>query len=662
LVAAAVLLLAPLLPSSALAADDPRAERLEQVLLSADKGDWQWALHLARPLGLPQLRAYLSWRELLESRDKPPFAAYRDFLRQGTDWPSLGVLRARAEEAIDEGVPVDERLAFFAGQPPRTRQGRVRYAQALLAVGRSGEAGALLRDSWRRDDFSKGEEGFFLDQFGAALAVGDHAARLDRLLWDGRAEQAGRMLARVGPKEWAVGAARLKLQLSDPGVDAALAAVPASARRDPGLLLDRLRWRRQKGLDAGVREILLDPPAELGRPESWWGEQQRAIRDAVGEGEFKLAYRLASRNGQKAGASFAEAEWLAGWIALRFTRQPELARPHFERIWPAVATPVSRSRAAYWSGRAAAAAGGPEAALAWYQRAAGYPNAFYGQLAAVELGVDPGDRLGPPAAASPAAREALAKRAPARIASLFCQLGQHRHAQPFFRHLGYEAAGRPDELDAVVGLARDCGRADLLLTVTRAAASNGRHLVRDAFPLPRTRAFRERADSAPEPALVLAVARQESLFDPLARSPVGAMGLMQLMPATAQAESRELGVPFSKARLVRDPDYNVRLGSRYLGQQLARHGDEAALALAAYNAGPGRVAQWIEMNGDPRGADPYRMIDWIELIPFAETRNYVQRVLEGRTMYRAILAGPRTPPARTAADGSPAVPRAKPAS
>jgi soluble lytic murein transglycosylase len=637
-------------------------ERVDQILQAADDGDWSWAQHLAAGLGVPQLRAYVRWRELLESTDHPPFAAYQEFLARGSDWPSLGTLQTRAEDALDDSVSVEQRLAFFADRAPRTRQGRILYAEALLASDRRGEAAALVRQSWVEDDFGKDEERAFLDRFAGLLQTQDHTARLDRLLWDGRTDQARRMIARVGGSDRAVGTARLKLQLGDPGVEAALSAVPAGGRRDPGLLYDRLRWRRERGNEAGAREILSNPPDELARPEKWWNEQQDAIREAIGDGAFDLAYRMASRSRQKAGGGLAEAEWLAGWLALRHLGQPQIARRHFERLWPAVTTPISRARAGYWAGRAAAAMGDRKGAADWYRRAAAHPNAFYGQLAAEEVGWTLADRVPPVTKASPAAREALRRRTPAALAAIFCGLDRPEPAQPFFRHLGYEAAADPEELRAVVDLARDCDRPDLILTVTRAAASNGTHLVQDAFPLPRTPAFRQNWDGGPEPSLVLAVARQESLFDPAARSPAGALGLMQLMPGTAQSAARELGIPFSKSRLISDPDYNVRLGALYLRGQLDRFDDEPVLALAAYNAGPARVSRWLEVNGDPRGADRYRLIDWIELIPFGETRNYVQRVLEGRGMYRAILAGSGSAPARTAAEASPAVPRTKPAS
>lgn len=660
------------------AATDGRAERLERLLQAADRGEWAGARRLADALGSPALGTYLRWRELVEARpgDRPGFAAYAEFLRRERDWPSLGLVQARGEERIDASVGPSERLAFFAGREPRTRQGRAALAEARLAAGDAAGAAALARRSWVADDLAAGEEERFLARFGAFLRGEDHAERLDRLLWDGRLGDARRMLNRVGAGDRAVASARLALQGGEPGVEAALAAVPEARRVEPGLLYDRLRWRQRKGLKEGALAILLDPPARLGRPELWWSERHRAIREALGKRAFGLAYRLAAAHGQERGAAFAEGEWLAGWVALRFLGDPGTAGRHFERLWERVGTPISRARAAYWAGRAAAARGEAGAAEDWYGRAAVHAGAFYGQLAAQELGIEPAARLEPPEAVSASVRAALERRAPAQLGGLFCRLAQPAPAQPFFRHLGHEAAADLEELRAVVELAGTCGRADLALAAVRAAAGNGAYLVREAFPVPRLPGFGQQAEDGPEPALVLALARQESLFDPAARSPAGALGLMQLMPGTAAAVARQQGLRVSRAALLADPGLNLRLGSAYLQRQLVRFGGEPALALAAYNAGPGRVAEWLEAHGDPRGGGRYRLIDWIELIPFSETRNYVQRVLEGRIMYRAILAGagarpsrtvaavppvPRRAPERTAADAAP-LPQLKPAS
>ncbi|MFO1074910.1 MAG: lytic transglycosylase domain-containing protein [Geminicoccaceae bacterium] len=657
--AALLLLGAGLGPIAAAPAPAP----VGQLLAAAERGDWEAAQVLVAKPDQPALRLYLRWRQLAEGKGtaQPPFAAYADFLERYRDWPSLGLLQQRAEAAIDGSVAPAERLRFFAGRAPRTKPGRLALAEALEATDQGGRAAEPIRASWAQDDFAAGDEAAFVDRWGRFLRPADDRARLDRLLRDGTLDQARRLLPRLDPATRALAQVRIKLQAGEPGAAAALAALPRELQADPGLRYDRWRWRQRQGDEVGARALLLDLPSPLPRPELWWPAQQAAIRDALDAGDSRLAYRLAAESRQTAGVAMVESAWLAGWLALRFNDEPALAAGHFAQIWRAATTPLSRAKGAYWLGRAEAARGRSGDSRSWYARAAALPQTYYGQLAAAEIGAELRDQLLPPRAASDAARAALLRRPVAQAALLLCGAGAAGPAQPLFRHLGHESAGDLDQLRAVLALSASCDRPDLGLTAVRAAAGQGTFLGREAFPLPRMAAFRQQDDGAPEPALLMALARQESLLDPAARSPAGALGLMQLMPDTAAEAARALDLPFARRALTEDPDLNVRLGAFYLQQQLDRFSGEVALALAAYNAGPRRVDTWLAAHGDPRGGDRYRLIDWIELIPFAETRNYVQRVLEGRAMYRAILAGPRPALPRTAADTAPR-PRLKPAS
>lgn len=644
----------------ALALDAGGREALVQVLRAADRGEWQWARRAAGDLGSRPLALYVRWRELLEA--EPGFAAYADFLARNPDWPSLAAVRARAEARIDEEVSPADRLAFFARAPALTRQGRIRHAQALLATGREAEATELLRESWRVDPFPTDEADYFLGLYRQRLRPADHEARLDRLLWDGEIAAAQRLLPLVRKDLHPMATARIRLQGLERTADAAYAAVPQAQRTaHAGLMYDRLRWWRKRGKAEDGLPILLRLPADLARPELWWREQQLAIRDLVEEGDAARAYAVARVHRQREGVAFAEAEWLAGWIALRFLKDATAAKAHFERMWAGVGTPISRGRAAYWVGRAADFAGDRAGARAWYQRAAKFPATFYGQMGARKVGLKPAALVPPRVPASPAARDALRRRDSAAVAAALCRLGgAGGPAQPFFRHLGHAAAGDPDALRAVAELATTgCGRPDLAIAAAKAAAREGAEPDPYAvFPVPALKGLRAAGPALPDPALRLAVARQESQFDSGAASPAGALGMMQLMPATAQAVSGRLGLPYSRTRLVRDADYNVRLGSTYLQQQLDNYDQEAALALAAYNAGPGRVARWLGENGDPRGGSAERLVDWVEMIPFAETRNYVQRVLEAREVYGALLARERRgSPAREAAAAPAGAPR-----
>ena len=464
----------PLCPGSSRADED--RSRLDRMLEAADDGEWDWAARLAANSGVPALRSYVRWRQLLEAKDSPPFADYAAFLRASSDWPSLGTLQARAEDALDEFVPVEDRLAFFAGREPRTRQGRVLYAQALLAAGRGGEATALLREAWVEDDFAADEEASFLDRYGTALTPESHAARLNRLLWDERIDQARRMLPRVGRDDRAVATARLKLQLSAPGrrggPGVAPASAPARRGRDvrPAALAARSGQRGRR-----TRDPAQSAGGACAGPELWWPEQEKAIRDAVAEHEFKLAYRLAGASRQSSGARYADAEWLAGWLALQFTASP---RPR------GATSSVSGRRSRRRSAEAVRATGPdapPRRTATRRPRRLVQPSCHQSEQLlwsarrrrARARGRSP---LACGEAASDAARAALRRRLPATLGELFCRAGQPRYAQPFFRHLGYEAASNADQLAAVWHWREACGHAELVLAATRGAAGNGAYL------------------------------------------------------------------------------------------------------------------------------------------------------------------------------------------
>ncbi|MDF1586273.1 lytic transglycosylase domain-containing protein [Marinimicrococcus flavescens] len=609
------------------------ADPVAGLLRAVEAGDWATAAAHSQRSGGDELASWVTWRRL-RSGERLPFEAYRDFLAQHPDWPALGSLRTAAEGSIDASVPHSERLAFFADTPPRTRQGRLRHAESLLAAGREGEAAAAVRLSWVEDDYGVDEEQYALRLFGRLLRPQDHAARLERLLWDGRHDQAERMFPRVDAGRQAVARARIRLQQRLPGVDGAVRAVPAALQDDPGLAFDRLRWRRLGGHMEGARELLLATKGAPVRPASWWYERAYQTREALDARDYRLAYRLASGHGQESGVAFAEAEWLAGWLALRFLDRPETALKHFWTLYDGVSTPISRSRAAYWAGRARAAMGRPGDARIWYERAARHGTTFYGQQAAVELGQAPDVRLA--SAPVPAARrDAFAKLPLVRLTTRLCVTGITGDAALFLRKLAADAGQDTVALELVADLAAACGRPELVVSIGKAASREGALDPAAAFPVPELPPLDEAG--LPETALILAVARQESQFDSQAVSRAGARGLMQLMPGTAKLTAAALGMPYDAAGLTGDPHYNVRLGGAYLASQLARFKGSVPLALAAYNAGPNRVDQWIASFGDPRRLDRHDLIDWLESIPYRETRNYVQRVIESSEVYRVLL-------------------------
>jgi soluble lytic murein transglycosylase len=485
-----------------------------------------------------------------------------------------------------------------------------------------------------KGSFSEGEEAKFADLHGRYLNQDDHARRLDNLLWERKRTAARRMYPRVSPDLRKVTNARILLQTSSPGVDEAVNAVAASLSKDPGLLYDRIRWRRLKQKHEGAVELLLEPPDHLVRPDRWWYERHFQIRRLIDEAKHDQAYQLAARHSQLDGDDYAEAEWLAGWLALRFAKRPKSAYRHFVRMYDRMMAPVRQARAAYWAGRAAAGQGDQLGAVAWYRRAARHGIAYHGQLAEAELGEPvPSLPMPEPDEADRAAFEAsdLVQTARLLIAS-----GAADEVEPLLMELT-----RTAETAVQIGMIADLGAAAdrpvLLARVGRRAAYNGQVHEHAAFPIPRITTLIEAKEGAPDPALLLGLARQESMFDTWVSSHAGARGLLQIMPGTARVMAEQLGEPFNPGRLVGDPAYNIRLGSHFLKQMLERYDGEPALALAAYNAGPRRVDRWMKEFGDPRSGGPHALVDWIEQIPFDETRNYVQRVLEGYRVYKRRL-------------------------
>ncbi len=599
--------------------------------------EWPRAFRLIEQLDDPLATKTFRWLALVEDEADADFQDLATFIIDNPTWPELDVLQTMAEARLTDSVDKTLTLRLFEARAPLTTRGRIRFAEALLDAGRDKEAAEQIRHAWTFGDFSAKEQRSLAQRHGRFLGIEDHIARLDNLLWDRKWRSAERMLPRVSEDYRKLAKARLALQKRSPGVDRAVQAVPAELTRDPGLIFDRLRWRRLKNKHDGAVALLVDPPERLERPERWWYERSFQIRRAINQRDFDTAYLLASRHGQLKGSAYAEAEWLAGWLALRFVNRPKVAFRHFVRLYDRVIPPVRQARAAYWAGRAAAAQGDQAGAIAWYRRAAHRHAAYYGQLAAIELGDDL--PVPPPAQPTEHERAAFEANELSQVARMLIAAGAVAHLDSFLIQLA-SMAETGAEIGMVAELANAAGRPVLLARLGRMAAFEGKVNEFAAFPIPAIEGLLQPAADRTEASLLLSLARQESMFDGGIASRAGARGLLQLMPSTAHIVARQLGETYDADRLISDPAYNARLGSHYLQLMLERFDGEIALAVAAYNAGPLRVKQWIELIGDPRTGDHHDLIDWIELIPFAETRNYVQRVLEGYRVYKRRLAEP----------------------
>lgn len=603
------------------------------LVAAAEQEDWT-AVRLYRDRGVePLIAKYAAWLDHQRAAAKSDFSDITAFLEANPYWPRASELRRNAEAAIDETVPGEDIRNWFERSPPISGAGALAHLDALHANGDRDRLAELTPRYWRTLSIDRHTETNFLRRHGAHLSKDDHRARLDRMIWTQNHGAAQRMLKRVDPQTAALGRARIALLRRSAGVDGAIARVPENMRDAPELWFERLRWRRRKGLDSSASEILFDLSGMRPQPHKWAKESQILARRALANGHYSEAARLVTGHGLSAGAAFAESEFLAGWIQLSFLDAPNTAADHFATLYEGVRFPISRARGAFWNGRAASAGGNDTLAREWWQRAAEHPATFYGQQAQQYLGAAaPRFEFARPA--DPLIREAFVSDELVVLVQRLHALGADASLRTFLLHL----SGLAKNVDERLLVAQLAAEVDRPREAVRAAkrANQLDNIIGAAgyplWPLPK-----RTADAQLEDALILSVIRQESGFDRTAISRAGARGMMQLMPATAQQIAKGLSETYSRSRLLTDPGYNIRLGGGYLAQMLERFDGSAPLALAAYNAGPHRVVRWVREFGDPRAGD-IEMLDWIETIPFSETRNYVQRVLEAVPVYRHLLS------------------------
>lgn len=629
-----IALISPALPCQAHAvnSDDEIYSRAFSELNAGRAGK---ASEIARKGHDPVLNKIFYAYEMAQPGNTVSFSDMAEFVTENPDWPGLRGIIAIAEQKIPANANVFQVANWFTSHPPVSLPGFYRAADAFEATGQGAKVSAMVRIRWIEGDFSPDELETYVARFGRYLTLEDHWARLNRLLWNNDAAAARRMYALVPSDLKTLAEARLALANDTRGAENAVALVPASLQNNPGLLYERLRWLRKNNRDDEAISMLEHTPANLGKPEAWWDERQIIIRRVMDRHDFQLAYLLAAQHKQTQPKTLEQAEFLAGWLALRFLNQPAAARIHFQTLYDNASTPITRARGAYWLGRTYEALGmKPEAEQA-YETAAALDITYYGQLATTRIYARPIITARPEPAIPAAVRAQFFDRDVIKAIERLHEWGQHDRAETFFRAVLDQDFERVDFV-LMTELAYEIKRPDLAIAAAKAANQKNMLVAAGGFPI-----LNRNIPSPPEPAFTHALIRQESMFNPDANSPAGAHGLMQLMPQTAQAMAKKLRVKFRKIRLD-NPDYNLRLGTAFIKNQLSMFNGSYVLALAGYNAGPSRVREWINEWGDPRNpnVDP---IDWIEMIPVAETRNYIQRILESLQIYRARLAGGQAP-------------------
>lgn len=617
--------------------DQRSIDAVRLALDAANRGDWvsaRAAQAQAPDLGAKKL---ISWRITADRGRSPAFAELDAALTDLEGYPRVTDLRARAEEQIDfSGMTPTARITWLEKSGPASSGGRASLARALIDVGRKPEGGALLRKVWREDLLTLDHQRRILSGYGAYLTPDDHVTRLNLVLWM-RDNASAQMLAPyTGSQAQELAKVRMQLRSGGKKVDQMVAALPAASLNDPGLLYDRAQWRKTaRGASdhcALIEQIDGNLVPAAARPRLW-GDLRRCTAEDIKSGNFAQAYNALSHHGLSSGADFADAEFLSGFIALRKLRDPVKADAHFARLETGVRTPVSKSRAAYWRAITAQERKDTAAANAFFGLAAQYPTTFYGQLAAQKYA--PGAPISLPLDAVPtdADRALFEARSLTKAIRILSALGERDLFEEFALRLDDQLSSAAEHA-LLAQVANQQLQPKLAVRSAKAGLARGIVSTSAAYPLA---SIPPSASRVLEPAFTLAITRQESEFDPYAVSSAGARGLMQLLPSTARLVAKQSGRQYDLNWLTGDPSYNMELGSEYLASLVNNWNGSYILAIASYNAGPGRARQWIDAYGDPRrpGIDP---IDWMESIPFEETRNYVHRVLENLQVYRARLA------------------------
>ena len=602
------------------------------------KSDWTNALKTAKKAKDKSIYNFIEWRHLLTEGNKASFYDYLNFINANKDYPRLGRIKYLAEHKLsNEKITPGKIIDWFGDEEPLSGYGKMILGESYILTGQIEQGKKLIKEGWITADLSKTELSLFRKKFKNYLNAEDYIQRADYLAWENKYWDLKRML-RYLPKDYELlYNARQLLMSKSYGVDQAIKNVPDRFKNDAGLNFDRLKWRRKRGRIDSSAEILLNVKNTkdyLVRPDKWWDEREIISRSLIYEKKYELAYKIASNHALIEGSDYAAAEWMSGWIALSFLDDPLLSKDHFQNFYNNVSYPISTSRGAYWLARSYKALGDKENSKKWFEEAAKYLTTYYGQLAFLELNPNENFELSKDMEVDKKYREKFYSKELVKITYLLDELNEDKYTKFILRHLANENIESGSEILASE-LSTNIGRFDFAIQIAKIASYEKRFHNKFNYPIIST-PKNINGRKIPESAFILSIIRQESEFDLSANSHAGAKGLMQLMPYTAKLVAKQAKLPYVKSRLTTDPEYNINLGSHYIAGLILDYDGAYPFAIAAYNAGPNRVKYWKKINKDPQKKQ-IDYVDWIELIKFRETRNYVQRVLENYNVYRYIL-------------------------
>ena len=603
-----------------------------------EKRQWSSAISLSKKAKDKSIYNFIQWRHLLTSGNQASFYDYMSFIKRNENYPRIGRIRYIAEHKLStDKISPKKIIDWFGPNEPLSGFGKLILGESFIKIGNIEKGESLIKDGWITADLNRSNMKFFRKKYKKFLSAEDYINRADYLAWENRYWDLKRML-RYLPKDYELlYNARQILMSKSYGVDQAIKNVPAKFKNDAGLNYDRLKWRRKRGRVDDSLEIIFkvrNNKDYLVRPDKWWVERAIMARALIYKKKYELAYKVASKHSLDKGPEFAEAEWMSGWISLSFLKDPILAIDHFNNFYQSVGYPISLSRGAYWLGRSYEKIGDKEQSYQWYEEAAKYLTTYYGQLAYLKIKPNEKFSLNEQQKVTKEYRKNFYKKDLVKIIHFLDELNKTRYTKNILKHLANDNIENGSEILAAE-LSTNISRYDFAIQIAKVASYEKRFHNEFNYPIISTPKYIN-GRKIPETAFILSIIRQESEFDMQANSHAGAQGLMQLMPYTAKLVSKQAKLPYSKPRLTRDPEYNINLGSHYIAGLILQYDGAYPFATAAYNAGPKRVKYWKKINKDPQKKQ-IDYVDWVELIKFKETRNYVQRVMENYNVYRYIL-------------------------
>jgi soluble lytic murein transglycosylase len=609
----------------------PQLAATKQAIELVRQRKFSDATMLASSISDPVGQKLVEWTLLRNPGSAAGFDRYAVFIQANADWPSIPLLRQRAEARLWQERRDAATVRRFVGEQPVSAIGRLALARVLLSEGDRASAAREVRAVWRSAEMSVELEANLADVFRNELSPADHTARMDRRIGAKDFGAAMRAAKRLGPPQIAIVKACDAAKTNSTKSRALLEAVPKEARTDLGYALCRLHWLLvQDELDAAAKVVADSSREDLRHQDTdeWWRESRLLARRLIDRGDAQTAYRVVRSAALPANIYYrAEYHFMAGWIALRFLHDPTTARDHFIHVDEGSADPIVLARAAYWRGRAAEAAGQLQDMRAQYETAARYPTAYYGQLARARLGLsDIALRPSPPQSIDGAKRDLL------HAADILYAIGEFDLALSFVSDLA-ETSSDVATLSGLGQLAARYNDAQAMLAIGKTALARGMPIEHYAFPEIGVPSYRPIAPPVNK-CIVYSIVRTESAFDQRDKSPANAVGLMQITPEAGRDTAKRFGVSYDWKRLVSDPVYNMQMGEAEISALIKEYTGSYIMTFAGYNAGRGRVQQWVAQRGDPRNPK-IDAVDWVERIPLAETRNYVQRVMENLQVYRA---------------------------